>query len=359
MLAFANAAPIGEGRRAWLDRMDDEHDNLRAAFEHLIAIGDRDRVSELIHAEWRFWHMRGHVPEGRRRAERVLAMPGFPAGGSHARLRALEVAGGLGYWAGDLSEAGVFYRQAEEEARRLGDESAVANALYNRFFAREGMGTDQRTWRTTLATEGNLLDQAIAIWTRLGDEDGIARGYWGVGEHHLYRNELIEAEVALSTALEYFEPRGDAFWIAWSQFTRALSRISRGAVRDAAADFASALGAFRSAGDVSGLALGLGASSVVLLATGRVPEAYQVGGGADRLISETGLRLALLGPSGDDVPAPDLATSDPSLRAAIDDGRSWSRAEAADRTIALLQAIADGPEITVPPLRVAVPATEA
>src|SRR3954447_13468067 len=339
--------------------MDDEHDNLRAAFEHLISIGDHDRVSELIHAEWRFWHMRGHVPEGRRRAERVLAMPRFPEGGSHARLRALEVAGGLGYWAGDLSEAGAWYRQAEDEARRLGDEAAVANALYNRFFAREGMGTDQSTWRSTLATEGNLLDEAIAIWTRLGDEEGIARGYWGVGEHHLYRNEFVESEAALSKALAYFERRGDAFWIAWSQFTRALSRISRGDVRAAAADSANALAAFRASGDVSGMALGLTASASALQLTGQVLEAYQVAGAADRLISETGLRLALLGASGEGVPTPDLGTDDPSLRAAIDDGRSWSRAEAADRAIALTQAIAAGPEIFLPPFLVAAPVPEA
>ena len=38
-LGFAKAAPLGEGRRDWLDRMDDEHDNLRAAYEHLLAIG--------------------------------------------------------------------------------------------------------------------------------------------------------------------------------------------------------------------------------------------------------------------------------------------------------------------------------
>ena len=330
--------------------MDDEHDNLRAAFEHLIAIGDHERVSDLIHAEWRFWHMRGHVPEGRRRAERVLAMPGFPGGGSHARLRALEVAGGLGYWAGDLSEAGSFYRQAEDEAQRLGDESAVANALYNRFFAREGMGADQSEWRRTLATEGDLLEQAIVIWTRLGDEDGIARGYWGLGEFHLYRAEFAESEAALSKALEIFERRGDAFWIAWSQFTRALTRMSLGGLREAAADFASALEAFRSAGDVSGMALGLGAMASVLLAAGQDVEAYQVGGAALRIINETGLRLALLGPTADGVPVPDPETTDPVFRAAADDGMAWSRAEAVDRTVALARAIATGPELRISPI---------
>jgi tetratricopeptide (TPR) repeat protein len=242
---------------------------------------------------------------------------------------------------------------AVAEARRLGDESAVANALYNRFFAREGMGTDSGEWRTVLGTEGNLLEQAIAIWTRLGDEDGIARGHWGLGEHHLYRGEFAESEAALSTALAIFEPRGDAFWIAWSQFTRALTRMSAGDLRAAAADFASALDAFRSAGDVSGMALGLGAASSMLLAAGRPVEAYQVGGGAQRIINETGMKLGLLGPGAEGVPAPDPETGDPVFLAAVDEGMAWSRAEAVDQAIAHARAIEAGPDIPLAPFPVA------
>jgi hypothetical protein len=80
--------------------------------------------------------MRGHLAEGRSRVAAVLAMPGWEGDPSKARLRALEAAGGLAYWAGDMRAAGQHYEDAEAEARRLGDERELANALYNHFFAR-------------------------------------------------------------------------------------------------------------------------------------------------------------------------------------------------------------------------------
>jgi tetratricopeptide (TPR) repeat protein len=348
VIALARSAPQDAERGPWLDRMDDEHDNVRAAFEHLVAIGDVERASALVFGCWRFWHMRGHVLEGRRRADRVLAMPGFPAEGSVARLRALEAAGGLAYWGGDLSAAGAYYATAEAEARRLGDEAEIANALYNRFFAREGIN-DPTSWRQAMTTEARLLEEAIEIWQRLGDEGGVARGMWGLGEFHTYRGEYAEAEQALSAALVIFERRGDQFWIAWTVFTRAVALSEMGNVTAAAADMATALRAFRAAGDVSGLALGMTAVASALLLAGEAIDAYRVKGAADRLIAETGVRLAQLGVTAE-VPTPDASTSDPALIEALEEGRRWERSEAVDRAVALADAIAGGEiVVAVPP----------
>jgi predicted ATPase/class 3 adenylate cyclase len=346
VIALAQSAPQDADRGEWLDRMDDEHDNIRTAFEHLVAAGDVERASTLVFACWRFWHMRGHVLEGRRRVDRVLAMPGFAPEGSVLRLRTLEAAGGLAYWGGELSEAGAYYADAEDEARRLGDDAEIANALYNRFFAREGID-DPTSWREAMTTEARLLEEAIRIWQRLGDEYGVARGLWGLGEYHTYRGEYAEAEEALSAALAIFERRGDQFWIAWTVFTRTVALSEMGDVVAAAADLATALRAFRAAGDVSGLALGMTAVGSVLLLSGRTADAYRVKGAADRLIAETGVRLAQLGVTRE-VPAPDASTSDPELVDALEVGRGWERSEAVDHAVALADAIARG-EIGVPP----------
>jgi predicted ATPase/class 3 adenylate cyclase len=340
VIALAQAAPQDAERGRWLDRMDDEHDNIRTAFEHLVAIDDVERASALVFACWRFWHMRGHVLEGRRRVDRVLALRGFAPEGSTARLRALEAAGGLAYWGGDLSAAGVFYRTAEDEARRLGDEAEIANALYNRFFAREEIH-DSASWRHAMTTDAALLEEAIEIWTRLGDEAGVAKGLWGLGEYHTYRGEYELAEAALSRALTIFEQRDDQFWIAWTVFTRAVAWSEMGNVHAAGRDLGTALRAFRAAGDVSGLALGLTAVGSALLLAGRDVEAYRVKGAADRIIADSGVRLAELGVT-QEVPTPDPATTDPELIAALEEGARWDRAEAVDRALALADAVAAG-----------------
>jgi predicted ATPase len=53
----------------WLDILERDHDNLRAALDRLAASGDDQRVLQLTAAVWRFWYLRGYILEGGRRLE--------------------------------------------------------------------------------------------------------------------------------------------------------------------------------------------------------------------------------------------------------------------------------------------------
>ncbi len=188
----------------------------------------------------------------------------------------------------------------------------------------------------------SLLDEALATWTRLGDEDGVARALWALGEHHAYRGDLAETEEMTTRALEIFERRGDPFWIAWTHFTRSLGRALGRDVPAAAADLSVCLRAFQETRDVSGLTLGEAALSSLSLIAGRDEDGYAIGAAAMRTISETGLHLATLWAAGD-MPLVDFATGDPVLRAAIDRGRAWTREEGLERSIALSDRLAGEP----------------
>ncbi len=325
----------------WLDRFDEEHDNIRSALDHLVESGDWVSAAAMAFAAWRFWHMRGHLAEGRRRVARVLAMPGWPPDASEPRLRALEAAGGLAYWAGDMTAAGDYYALAATDARRLGDDREIANALYNHWFARRPTG-DVTDWAMLLAADDReLLDEALAIWTRLGDEEGVARALWGLGEHYAYREECAAAEDATTRALEIFERRGDRFWMSWTRFTRSFARALDGNVGGACEDIAVCLREFRQSRDVSGLVLTMAAMSGILLLAGRTEEAYLTGAAADRAVAETGLRLASLWPTAS-MPSPDRGTMDPVLLAAVSRGQALTREQALDHAIALADALAAG-----------------
>ena len=347
VLAFVTAAGDGADPGTRLDRLGEEHDNIRAALDHLVATGDRETAAALVFGAWRFWHMRGHVLEGRRRIDRVLAMPGWTDDPSVARLRALEAAGGLAYWAGDIPGAGASYAEAVREARRLGDDGEIANALYNHWFTRRPT-SGVEDWASLLAADDReFLDEALEIWTRLGDEDGIGRALWGLGEHYAYRGDFAEAEDATTRALAIFDRRGDRFWIAWARFTRAFARALGGDLTGAAADLAVCLREFRETRDVSGLVLSLAEMSSLLLLAGRDEEGYEVGAAAERAMAETGLHLATLWPTAD-VPAIDLSTADPVLVAALGTGRERTREAALDHAIVIADGLAAGSRVGRP-----------
>ena len=59
-----------------LARLDDEHDNLRAALRWVRDQGDRVTALRLAGALWRFWAQRGHLSEGRRWFTEAFALPG-------------------------------------------------------------------------------------------------------------------------------------------------------------------------------------------------------------------------------------------------------------------------------------------
>jgi predicted ATPase/class 3 adenylate cyclase len=336
-LELAQAASAGlhaADRAGALDRLEDDHDNLRAALVYAIETGDGERASGLLGALFRFWHMRGHLVEARTRANAVLAMPSWGEEPSVARLRALEVAGGLAYWSGDIVDAHRRYLAAEQEARKLGDDRAIANALYNRGFAPTAT-TGVEQWAQSLAESGTpLAREALEIFQRLGDEAGAARCQWVIGMGYLYGGDPVAAIPVLTQAIAAFERLDDSFDLAWALFTRGITHDSMGDRIAAVADYATALTAFEVAGDVSGITLVLNAFGATLFGLGRTREAYLASGVGSRWTAETGTHLATITPSRL-LTIPDRETPDPELRAAFAEGAAMPR-EAGERLLAAM-----------------------
>jgi len=66
---------FGRQRKEWLDRLEMEQDNYRAALDWAIASGNARSALLLSASLWRFWQMRGHIHEGRSRVAQALALP--------------------------------------------------------------------------------------------------------------------------------------------------------------------------------------------------------------------------------------------------------------------------------------------
>ncbi len=109
---------------AWLDRIEADLSNLRAAYQWFIA-HDPARAVALAGALKEFWGLRGYYQEGRQWLEQALAHPA-PA---PARARALLALGQLANRQGDSAVGLTLVEEGIALYRQLGDSWAVADAL--------------------------------------------------------------------------------------------------------------------------------------------------------------------------------------------------------------------------------------
>jgi DNA-binding CsgD family transcriptional regulator len=127
---------------AWLEQLEREHDNLRAAMRWLLGRGESQEVARLGWALWLFWAIRGHFAEGRRSMKKALSANGDAMPAS-ARAKALFVAGMMANYQGDHGAAVPLVEESLELFRGLGDTAGVAYALSNAGFAASGQGRHQ------------------------------------------------------------------------------------------------------------------------------------------------------------------------------------------------------------------------
>ncbi|HUP21976.1 MAG TPA: BTAD domain-containing putative transcriptional regulator, partial [Thermoanaerobaculia bacterium] len=144
----------GPGQVSWLDRLDDEHDNLRATLgwclDHEPAAGLR-----LGHSLWQFWDRRGYFGEGRAWIERLL--PRAPAA-TPERARALYVAGNLAVRQGERAAARQLYEECLALAGDVGERWYTARALESLGWMAHDGGDDQAA-RALLARSRALFDE--------------------------------------------------------------------------------------------------------------------------------------------------------------------------------------------------------
>ena len=177
----------------WLERLEAEHDNLRAALGWLLRPGEGDAALRLAVALQKFWYIRGHLREGRRWLEETLAATGDER--SRERAEALYAASGLAFSQGEFDQAQVLLRESLALSRELEYGWGAAVALNS--LARIALERGERERAEVLFGEslslhremGNTRDIAIVL-ANLGE---VAQGQ---GEY-LRARELYEESLAL------------------------------------------------------------------------------------------------------------------------------------------------------------------
>jgi tetratricopeptide (TPR) repeat protein len=274
---------FGPRRKEWLDRLEEDHDNFRAALEWAVATGNAQEAMSLSGAFWRFWQMRGHIHEGRARLGPILSLPN--SGDSpNERLAALEAAGGLAYWQADMEGAQRFYDECLALTRNVGDKRAIANAIYNNAFP-------MLVNRTNVPRAKELLEEALPLFRELSDDGGIARTLWGLGNAAYFGEDFEAAKQPLEEAQGLFRRLDDRFMLAWSTHTLGLVAVATGYVDLGKRWFSEALRLFIEAKDVSGIILQLDNLSVIARSEGDPVRATRLAAAAVAQQTSTGTGL--------------------------------------------------------------------
>lgn len=209
-LALAEEAEphlTGSEQQLWLERLEAEHDNLRAALEWGNKGTGKEAALRLAGAIWRFWSVRGYLGEGRGRLSGLLRLDS--AGLSPAaRVKLLTGAGGLAKQQSDLPSARAFYEDSLTIQRELGDQRGIAHSLRN-------LGT-------LALSEGDypsaraLYEESLAIRRELGDRQGIANSLNSLGTIACMHGEYAAARALYQESIAIDRELGDRRAIAYS-----------------------------------------------------------------------------------------------------------------------------------------------
>ena len=282
-LALAEEAEpelLGVHQAQWLDRMEEEHDNLRAALRLLL---ERDAASalRLAVAVRRLWTRHGHLTEGRGWLEAALEK----GSGADVKLRARAHVGvgEVTRQQGDLAASRKFY----EEARVLSGEAAD-----KRLVAASSRGLGMVAYmQGDLAEARPRFEEALAAFRELGDTGGVAMSLNALGELARQQGDLRAARSLYEEAIVLGRQLGNENAVSVDLFNLGAVCCLEGDFETARACFLDTIRIDQKLGDRARVSYSLDGFGAVAVARGEMRQAARFFGAAERLRQSCGYAL--------------------------------------------------------------------
>ncbi len=197
----------GPDQVVWLERLEQECDNLRAA----LAAVPVEEALPMAAALGTFWQIRGPLSEGRQWLEAILART---TGRTRDRARALYFAGDLAGLQDDIERATALLDESLAISRELGDVEGIADVLHT-------LGV-LAFYRGEYARALPLQEEALALRRELGcpwkmaqSLNGIALLVWR------HWNDLGRARALLAEAVQCSRAAGDRRLLSYQLYNLA------------------------------------------------------------------------------------------------------------------------------------------
>jgi len=206
-LALAERAEpelLGPKQQAWIEQLEREQDNLRAAISRALALQDVEQAGRLTAALGRFWYTHGEFSEGYRwlqlalAQERPLAAP--------VRAKALNDLGVLAFIQGDFAQAIARHEESLMLRRDLGDKRGISASLNNLGLV--------AVWQGDYARAATQLEEALRLSRELADERSIALSLRSLGEVARIQGDYDQAAALIHESLTLLREEGDTYSVA-------------------------------------------------------------------------------------------------------------------------------------------------
>jgi predicted ATPase/class 3 adenylate cyclase len=280
----------GPEQKAWLDRLQIEHDNIRSALQWTTTDpAGAEAGLRLAGALWWFWEVRGFWSEGRRWLGETLTR-GHDVS-LEARVKAMQAAASLAMWSGHTAEAGRLAQESLALSQQIGDKRSAASCLVvlgieacrledyrkARVLGSEGLDIASGlgdNWGSSLArmvlafvareqrdfeTATQLVQESLRGLRAIGHQWGIAIATNTLGLIARDQGDEVRARELLEDAFRQFEALGDRGFMAYVSLILGVMAAARGDVADAEMRLGAALRARIDLQDRRGIATCLAA----------------------------------------------------------------------------------------------------
>jgi predicted ATPase len=282
MLALARKAGpelVAAHQAEWLERIDAERDNLRAALEWAFENDEADLAVEVAARLGRFWWVRG-AAEGLGWLERGLARRDLRP---ELRATALEAAGGTAWFVGERDRAQALFEEGLRIFRELDDRAGVAMMLTRL--------APPEIERGRLAEGEHLVEEAVSINRELGDPSELAMSLSILGAAAHAQGELDKATELVEESAALAQEVGDYWQVAWNLHMLAEIALQRDDLARATSLGRDSLARAQEIGDDLAVLISVGILAIVAQRGGDPRRAGVLWGAAERLDEEIGETL--------------------------------------------------------------------
>ena len=287
-LALAREAEpelYGASQLAWINRLELELPNIRAALGWALRGGAVDIALELATALRFFWYLHGYYDEGCDWLQAGLQHPDARVP-SVTRARALNAVGYLRSLSGRRSEGAHYLREGLAIGRALGDMPCVA-------FALRYLGTVANAENDARGARP-YLEESLAYYRETGSRADVALGVMYLADALQLLGEYDHAERLYHESVDTLRALGNINILPYPLRRLAYLALRQGNARRAAELYRESLASNRQVGERQGIAASLVGIAEVAMALGDADDAARLIGAVDAVLADLGNQLLVL-----------------------------------------------------------------